>query len=403
MYLKINNSDSTGWKGFVSLTLLLLYSFVTAVAQEPVASKGEKSWRLSGYVKDMGSFVTPRTGQKWITNNLFHNRNNFRWNISNSFTFGLEERNRFYAGDLYGNIPEYMDFIAYDNGLVNLSWNISEGNSHLFNASIDRLWLDFTHEKLQVTLGRQRINWSQTFVWNPNDLFNTYSYFDFDYEEKPGSDALRLQYFSSPSSRAEITMKADHDRKVTVAGLYRFNRWSYDFQWLAGFYRQRDLVVGLGWSGQIVKGGFRGELTGFRSLENISDSSWVFLASVAYDYTFRNSLFIQFEGFYNSNSTNSLKILVHQFNSSLLDAKNPFLNGVSLFYNIAYPLSPLVSLSFATIYNPSNRIYFLLPTVTWSLLNNLDLSVISQTFHTYDPSLPDQSQTSLFARLKYAF
>jgi hypothetical protein len=129
----------------------------------------------------------------------------------------------------------------------------------------------------------------------------------------------------------------------------------------------------------------------------------VFLASVAYDYTFRNSLFIQFEGFYNSNSTNSLKILVHQFNSSLLDAKNPFLNGVSLFYNIAYPLSPLVSLSFATIYNPSNRIYFLLPTVTWSLLNNLDLSVISQTFHTYDPSLPDQSQTSLFARLKYAF
>lgn len=387
-------------KKLISMGLLML---ALPLAQPSFGESRERSWQLNGYLKEMGTFVIPQPGHEWIVNNLIHNRNNFRWNISKSFTFSLEERNRFYAGELSSTFPDYADFIAYDNGLVDLSWNISKGDSHLLNASIDRLWLDYTRGSFQVTLGRQRINWSQTYVWNPNDIFNTYSYFDFDYEEKPGSDALRLQYYTGTSSKAELSIKADRDRKLTVAGLYRFNRWQYDLQGVAGIYRQTDLVLGLGWSGQIAKGGFRGELTGFRSLENFSDSSWVFLSSVAYDYTFKNSLFLQLEGFYNSNTENSFRILISQFNPGLLDAKNPFLIGFSLFSNLSYPITPLLNLSFATIFNPSNRMYFLLPTVTCSLLKNLDLSLISQTFHSYDPAMTDQSQTSIYARLKYSF
>ena len=33
-------------------------------------------------------------------------------------------------------------------------------------------------------------------VWNPNDLFNAFSFVDFDYEERPGSDALRIQKYT---------------------------------------------------------------------------------------------------------------------------------------------------------------------------------------------------------------
>lgn len=379
--------------------LICLLHFV----QSSFGETREKNWRFNGYLKEMGTFVIPQPDHEWVINNLLHNRNNFKWNISKSFTFSLEERNRLYSGALSSAFPDYADFIAYDNGLVNLSWNISEGDSHLLNASIDRLWLDYTRGSFQVTLGRQRINWSQTYVWNPNDIFNTYSYFDFDYEEKPGSDAIRFQYYTGTSSKAELTVKADRDKKVTAAGLYRFNRWQYDFQGLAGIYRQGDLVMGLGWSGQIAKGGFRGEATGFRSLENFRDSSWVFLTSVAFDYTFKNSIFVQLEGFYNSNSENSFDILFSQFNPGLLDAKNPFLTGFSLFSNLSYPLTPLVNLSFATILNPSNRMYFLLPTITCSLLDNLDLSMLAQNFHSCDPALSDQSQTSLYVRLKYSF
>jgi hypothetical protein len=115
------------------------------------------------------------------------------------------------------------------------------------------VWFQYTNEKLQVTAGRQRINWGQTFVWNPNDIFNTYSYFDFDYEEKPGSDAVRVQYFLNPTSAFELAAKLDRQNKATIAGLYRFNKLNYDIQFLSGITDEQDFVAGAGWSGQILK------------------------------------------------------------------------------------------------------------------------------------------------------
>ncbi len=386
------------------LLFLLLFSFaVNVFSQDSVVEKKDRNWSFNGYVKDMQTVIIHKIDQNWVTSNLIHNRLNFRWNISPSFTFCLEERNRFYWGELISISPRYNNFIEYDNGLVNMSWNIFEGKSYILNAAIDRVWLDFTRKYFQITAGRQRINWSQTYVWNPNDIFNTYSYFDFDYEEKPGSDAVRLQYFTSASSKAEIAVKADKDRKITAAGFYRFNRWRYDFQGLAGVYTQSDLVLGLGWAGQIAKGGFKGEMTWFQPLKHFGDTTGVFLSSMEYDYTFRNSIFIQVEGFFNSNSTNSSNILINQFNPGLLNAKNPFLNGFSIYGNISWPVTPLINLSLAGIYNPSNCMYFIIPGFTFSLLDNLDLSVIAQSFQSYAPGSAGSSQTSIFVRLKGSF
>jgi len=387
----------------ILLVLLLFFLSIQSFSQDTIVESKEKSWSLNGYVKDMQTIVIHKVEQPWVTDNLIHNRNNFKWNISKSFTFCLEERNRFYWGSISELSPEYANFIAYDNGLVNMSWNIFSGKSYILNLAVDRLWLDYTRDKFQVTAGRQRINWSQTFVWNPNDIFNTYSYFDFDYEEKPGSDAVRIQYFTSPSSKAELAVKADKDKKVTAAGLYRFNKWTYDFQGLAGVYRQGDLVAGLGWSGQIAKGGFKGEMCWFQPVKHFGDTSGVFLSSIEYDYTFRNSIFIQFEGFYNSNATNSANVLINQFNPALLNAKNPFLNGFSIFGNLSYPVTPLISVALAGIYNPSNSMVFIIPTFTFSLMNNLDLSLIAQSFQAYDPVAVSSSQTSVFIRLKGSF
>ena len=384
------------------VVFLLLFS-ANSFSQDSAVITKEQNWSFNGYVKDMQTAIIHNIDQNWATSNLINNRLNFKWNISKSFTLCLEERNRFYWGELTRLNPEYNDFIAYDNGLVNMSRNLFEGKSFVLNVAVDRIWIDYTRNNFQVTVGRQRINWSQTFVWNPNDIFNTYSYFDFDYEEKPGSDAVKLQYFTTPSSKAEIAIKADKDKKITAAGLYRFNHWKYDFQGLAGVYTQNDLVLGFGWSGQIAKGGFKGEMSWFHPLKNFSDTTGVFLSSVEYDYTFRNSIFIQFEGLYNSNASNSSNILISQFNPAMLNAKNPFLNGFSIFGNISFPPTPLINLSLAAIYNPSNRIYFIIPTFTFSLMNNLDLSLVAQSFQSYNPALYRSTQTSVFIRLKGSF
>ena len=385
------------------ICILLAFILPMGIYAQDSTGTAEKHLSLNGYVKDMQTVIIPNNDKNWQTDNLIHNRLNFKWNISKTFTFCLEERNRFYWGELVKSMPGYQDYISYDNGLVNMSWNILHDSAYVLNAAIDRVWLDFTKGKFQVTVGRQRINWSQTFVWNPNDIFNTYSYFDFDYEEKPGSDAVRFQYFTGPASRLEIAAKADKEQRVTAAALYRLNKWEYDFQALAGIFEQHDLVAGIGWAGQILKGGFKGEATYFHPVRDFNDTTSVFLASMEYDYTFKNSLFIQFEGLYNSNNFNSKDLLLQQMNAQLLNPKNPFLSGFSIFGNISYPITPLVNASLAGIISPSNGMYFIIPSVTVSLSTNLDLSLLAQTFQSYSGNSGINGETLVFIRMKGSF
>ena len=102
-------------------------------------------------------------------------------------------------------------------------------------------------------------------------------------------------------------------------------------------------------------------------------------------------------------AVDALNVLINQFNPALLNAKNPFLNGFSIFGTISYPVTPLISMALAGIYNPSNRMYFIIPTFTFSLMNNLDLTLTSQTFQSYDPALYGSCQTMIFIRLKGSF
>ena len=119
-------------------------------------------------------------------------------------TFTAEARTRLFYGETVKTFPQYADIIDHDEGyLVDLSGVVSEGNSYFIHSGIDRLNVDWSSGKWQMRLGRQRINWGQTFVWNPNDIFNAYSFFDFDYEERPGSDAALVRYYAGATSSIE--------------------------------------------------------------------------------------------------------------------------------------------------------------------------------------------------------
>ena len=293
----------------------------------------QKKVIFNGYVKDMQTIIFQDINDKWTNANLIHNRLNFKWLMSSSFTTSIELRNRFLYGNILTAFPGYNKTFEADNGITNLSKNIIDEKYYLFNMAIDRANVEYSNNKIQVTAGRQRINWGQTFVWNPNDIFNAYSYFDFDYEEKPGSDAIRMQYFSSSTSVIELAAKSNKQKKTTLAGLYRFNKWNYDFQFLGGLADQEDYVIGTGWSGQILKGGFRGEASYFYPKKNFNDTTGIFITSVGYDYTLKNSLFIQLEVLYNGNKKSMNIFTVDQLNNSNLSTKNLFLSDYSQYLN----------------------------------------------------------------------
>lgn len=387
---------------FGKTVMFLIFIFIQISAHSQDSIKIHKLV-FNGYVKDLGTAIFQDFNSEWTTSNLIHNRLNFKWLISSSFTASAEMRNRLLIGDILTRFPGYNKTFESDGGIVQLTKNVIDEKSFLMNSAIDRLWLQYSSAKFQITAGRQRINWGQNFVWNPNDIFNTYSYFDFDYEEKPGSDAVRVQYYSSPTSVIEFAAKMNSQRKATVAGLYRFNKWNYDIQFLGGMSDQEDLDIGMGWSGQILKGGFRGEATYFHAKDNFRDSTGIIIASMGYDYTFKNSLMLQFEALYNGNKHSTNILSLDQLNTTNINTKNLFLSGYSMFGSASFPFTPLINGSLAGIINFRNKLFFINPTVSISLKTNLELSFIGQIIRFYGKQVTNQNVNFIFARLKYSF
>jgi hypothetical protein len=207
--------------------LILFCSILLAAEAMVFSQEKQKFLTVNGYLSSMQSVMFDSLSGPFMDENLIHNRINLKGYINDHITFAAEFRSRLFTGDRVRSGRSYSESIGKDLGLANLSWNIINEQSFFLNTTVDRLWVDFNYGKFQVRAGRQRINWGQTLVWNPNDIFNAYSFFDFDYVERPGSDAVRLQYYPGSSSAIEIAVKANYKKDVTTAALYRFNRWEY--------------------------------------------------------------------------------------------------------------------------------------------------------------------------------
>jgi len=281
-----------------SFRLVFLIFFLSTSFQ--LQAQEDSKFTAKGYLKFLQTVMTEDISKDWYVDNLIHNRIDTKWYPTDKFTAAVEFRNRIFYGASINLFPGYEDYIGKDPGYWDLSWNLATGDSYIFNTTLDRVWIDYTSGDFQARLGRQRINWGQNLVWNPNDVFNAYSFFDFDYEERPGTDALRMQYYTSYTSQAEFVYQiGDSIQSMSFAGNYRFNKWNYDFQFLGG-YVKNDAVFGTGWSGDIKGGGFRGEFTYFHSLYDSVDSKSQLVGSISGDYTFRNSLYLHAAAIYNS-------------------------------------------------------------------------------------------------------
>jgi hypothetical protein len=382
-------------KKYLMPVMFLILCPGTLISQE----KG-KSITLNGYLTTMQSVMFDSLSGPFMNENLLHNRLNFKAYLNNKITFAAEFRNRLLTGDMVRYGRPYAGLIGDDNGVVDMSWNIIEEQSFLLNTTVDRLWLDLHYNKFQVTLGRQRINWGQTFVWNPNDIFNAYSFFDFDYVERPGSDAVRLQYFPSSSSAAEFAVKVDAEKDVTAAGLYRFNKWGYDIQFLAGLVNSEDVVIGAGWSGSIGSISFRGEGSWFDRYEDFPGDKSTVLITTGFDKIFKDNSMAQIQVMYCNNPLSLDNF--NSFYSGNLSSKDLAFSRFSAFGQFTWAVTPLLNLALSAMWFPDLDGYFAGPSIDYSLTENLDFSLVWQHFDAVMAG--ERSRINLgFLRLKYSF
>ncbi len=395
----------------------------------------EPKWAFKGYLKNMSTFSwSPYLGDTLWYDNLTHNRLNLAWYPADEFTVYIEMRNRLFVGASVNNFPAYGELIDAGNDFFDLSFNLVDNGAVVLNLMFDRLYVQWVKNDWEVKLGRQRINWGVNLAWNPNDWFNAYSFFDFDYEERPGSDALRITYYTGVAASLEVAAKiANRPDDFVAATLYKTNKYNYDFQFLGGF-AQGDLALGGGWAGNLGKASLKGELTYFLPLVETENNTHyfrdpldptkylldargnrikeseryrqMFLGAVSVDYSFANSLYLNGSVMYSSIGDYEANIVgaafTQQFGDFTVRDLSPY--PWSAFVQGTYQFSPLVFGGAAIMGYPGTNSFFINPFLTWSMGQNLDLDLIGQVFFGDNQNgRYDAISKGMFVRLKWSF
>ena len=380
--------------------IFLLFS-IYINAQDSISNKPSKV-ELRGYIKymDQLSFIdAPDTS---YLSSLIHNRLNFKWMPTKNWLFRIEARNRIFYGDQLKSNRAFMKSIGQDQGIMNLSKVWVDEYALGFHSTVDRALVNYTNEHLDITVGRQRINWGLNMVWNPNDIFNTYNFFDFDYEERPGSDALRIQYNWKGFSGIELAAKKGNSKDDQVAALlFRSNHDRYDYQCLAGIYN-KELVLGIGWAGSIKNAGFKGEFSYFHSYKNLIDTIGVLNGSMSFDYSFKNGLYFHLSGYYNSKGNDKMDMMSTQ-NFFEVNPKQLLPFRYAGFFQMSKQINPLFSVGISNMYSPTNQTWVIIPNIHYSISSNWEVTLLGQSFFSDVNSVYRTLGNNIFLRFRWSF
>jgi len=331
---------------------------------DPPDSNAVQHFSFNGHLKDLSSFTLPVKGMPFHYANLIHNRLNAKWQ-SDHFNASAEIRNR-------------------------MLWDGHPGPS--LYSKLERGWVEYRSTLWSIKLGRQRINWGMNKAWNPNDVFNAYNMFDFDYEERSGVDGLRVHYQKTEISAIEFVATKGKDWKRTNGAIkYNFNRSTYDWQLIAGIQEQR-LTLGVGWQGSIGETGFKGEAQFFSSAKK---NEKIVNLSAEFDYITKDGWYLQGALLFNQKGIASppqhwSTLSFQNKPDNLMPTRWNILTGVSK------EISPIVSGRIGLLYSPVVNMVVFYPSLSINLITNLDVDLFLQSLYG-----PSEGKFSSFGQLVF--
>lgn len=368
------------------------------------AQSDDNPFSFRGYIKQM-SILNFLPDDSLITDNFIHNRLELQYDFNSRLSANVEMRNRIFYGETVRLNPNYQKMIDVDPGYMDMSFIWMEHSGAFAHSIFDRAWVGYVKGNFEAKAGRQRINWGMNVVWNPNDIFNAFNFVDFDYEERPGNDAIRIQKYFDNGSKFELAYAPGRNEDEHIGALmYKFNKGSYDIQVLGGVFRD-DYVAGIGWAGNLNTAGFKGEASYFVNRDKMYDTTDVLSLSASVDYSFRNGVYML--GSFLINSNGKSNILGLENTNSLaggnFSAKNLMITRYSGFYQIRYPVTPLFSPGLAAIYGFEADLLFIMPSMTYSVASNWDLDLVGQLYFVNFDGKYQNLVNSIFTRVKRSF
>ena len=381
---------------------LILFAALLAPASISSQESAPSPWTFRGYVKNMQQWLFTGERNTLISGGFFHNRLALQYSPDTVWTFDVQVRNRLLYGEWVRIQPGLAAGFDKDAGLMDLSFVPIDRPALVGSVIADRLWAQWTRQKWTVRAGRQRINWGIALTWNPNDWFNAWNFLDFDYEERPGSDAIRVQYQTGGFSEFDFAVSpARHARNWVGALRYGGHTGRFDWQALAGVYRNR-LAAGMGWAGDLGQAGWKGELAVFHPIDSTAGETSVSATTeislvLGGSWVYSGGLLINSNGF-------GSQVDLFRLTQTNLTADNLMPGKLSFLTSISHPFTPLLQGSLAAVYSPNGNLIILVPTAAWSVAANWDIDLTGQLFwlENTDGKL-DNAGNGVYLRTRWSF
>jgi hypothetical protein len=379
-------------------TIALIFLFALTINAQDSTTLPPK-FALNGYIKDMQTLTFDKYFNNLITGNLIHNRLNFKWKPSTAITAVAELRTRFFWGEEVKYTPNFTEQLSNPNEKVNMQKVWIDDSAIVFLTNVERLYVDYRNAAWNARIGRQRINWGLTTTWNPNDIFNTYNFLDFDYEERPGTDAGKLEYAFSSSFKTEMVYAHSGSKDGSVAALrYYLNKWGYDMQLITGWYNMHP-TLGAGWAGSIKDAGFKGEMQYFFGNKDSGDHLNMSLEA---DYMFKKGWYVNASMLFNEKGlqtpfTNWDTIQFKLTPENLMPTK------WNIMLSTSKAFTPLLSANLSVVYAPGTNLVILLPSLQYNLATNLDINLVWQSFFAEQNKNIEAINHRCYLRFKWSF
>jgi len=383
--------------------LIILIDLATINAQDQVESKWKDKISFSGYLRYMNSSSVINSDST-IKDNLIHNRLRIKLDLNSRFNAVVEMRNRAFFGQATKINPNLGNILNNDLGELDLSFVPYDQKELVIHSIFDRAYIKYSSDKWELRIGRQRINWGVNLAWNPNDLFNAYSLIDFDYQERLGVDALRLQYYIGEMSTIELSAQPGMSIDESIfAGLWKFNLNGSDFQFLFGNYYE-DVAIGFGLATNIKNAGVTIESTYFNPKNN-SKTSEGLSTSFSVDYSTKSGIYFNSSFLFNSLGSTKKSTDDNLFGSFLTDisAKRLMPSKLTYFTQVSGNFTPAINGSMTIFHMKGEEMLLIMPSVTYEIKENLDTMLLAQLIYNQIESNFNSMGVGIFLRCAYNF
>lgn len=254
-----------------------------------------------------------------------------------------------------------------------------------------RAWVRYEDDRVDLTVGRQRIPLGRARLWNPADLFNPIPPLAIEGDQRIGQDAVRLRLRLARGLWTEAIYSPQDDPDESRAAIrLELGRTALDAAGMIGRI-ERDWVFGADFAANLGDAAVRGEAT-FTDLD-AGGRIWQVVGSIDYTFDVGSGLYALAEHLYNENLVDPAAALelppppsVEAGLRALARFSEEARNRITTFarhqtgFQLAYDVNPLLRANLLWIYDWNGPSAAFFPTLSYALRPDLEVGIGAQLF-----------------------